>query len=161
MKIYLQLGVAMLCFLTACSGPSPTLEQIALNDRGVAEMGRYEYSKAHDTFSEVVQNAPSWLEGRVNLAIATLNRQKEGDENRALDIVSDVLAEEPDHIRALYVSGMIHLYLGKPEQATPFLSRVIEMDPDDAYAAYFLGQSYLQLGDNETASRWFLKAVEL
>ena len=161
MKIYLQLGVATLCFLTACSSPSPTLEQIALNDRGVAEMGRYEYSKAHDTFSEVVQNAPSWLEGRVNLAIATLNRQTEGDENRALDVVSDVLAEEPDHTRALYVSGMIHLYLGKPEQATPFLSRVIEMDPDDAYAAYFLGQSYLQLGDNETASRWFLKTVEL
>ena len=147
--------------LAGCSEGSISREQIALNDLGVAEMGRYEYAKARSTFEKVVKSSPDWLEARNNLAIATLNRQREGDELRAFEIVSDVLLEEPDNARALYVSSLIHLYLGKPELAIPPMIRVTALDENDAYAAYFLGQAYLQMGDNSTASKWFLRAVTL
>ena len=148
-------------FLMGCSDFTISKQQIALNDLGVAEMGRYEYAKAQTTFQEVVKSAPEWLEAKNNLAIATLNRQREGDELRAFKIVSDVLSEDPDNARALYVSSLIHLYLGKPELAIPPMVRVTQLDDDDAYAAYFLGQAYLQMGDNSTASQWFLRAVTL
>ena len=147
--------------LTGCSEVSVSKEQIALNDLGVAEMGRYEYAQARSTFEKVVKASPEWLEARNNLAIATLNRQREGDELRAFELVTSVLSEDPDNARALYVSSLIHLYLGKPELAIPVMIRVTELDEKDAYAAYFLGQAYLQTGDNLTASKWFLRAVTL
>ncbi len=140
---------------------SPTQDHVALNDRGVAAMGRYEYTKAFETFTELVKQSPAWLDARVNLSVATLNRQKEGDELAALEIVAEVLREQPDHIRALYLSGIINLYLGNPEKAVKFLEAVSSADDKDAYAAYFLGQSFLQLADNDSAAKWFIKAIEL
>ena len=153
--------IVMATLLSACTEPGISPEDIAQNDRGVAQMGRYEYGPAHDTFAAVTERNPDWNEAVVNLAIATLNRQEDGDEQRALSIVTEVLGREPEQIRALYVSGIIHLYLGNPVRASEFLARVAEMDPLDAYAAYFLGQSHLQQGDYESAAVWLQKAAEL
>ncbi len=139
--------------------PSP--EDIGLNDLGVALMGQYEYATAEQTFAQVVDRAPGWLDARVNWAIATLNRQQEGDERRALDILADVLAQEPDHPRAMYVSGILHLYLGETEPAQTFLQRTIEADPDDAFAAYFFAQTLLQSASHAEAASWFLRALTL
>ncbi len=134
---------------------------IALNDRGVAQMGRYEYSPAHATFAELVAQEPDWLEAKVNLAIATLNRQEDGDEERALALATEVLVSDPDQVRALYVSGIIHVYLGRPEPAAALLERALSLDQRDAYAAYFLGQSHLHMGEYEQASGFLLRAVDL
>ena len=149
----------------ACSGcapkAQPTPEDISLNDRGVALMGRYEYATAEETFSTVVDRAPHWLDARVNWAIATLNRQQEGDERRALDILDGVLEQDLDHPRALYVSGLLQLYLGETEPAETLLRRAAEADPNDAYTAYFLGQALLPSAGHDQAASWFLRAVEL
>ena len=138
-----------------------TLENVAHNDRGVAQMGRYEFTDAETTFAELVVRAPAWLDARVNHAIATLNRQEEGDERRALDILARVLEEDPGHLRALYTSGILRLYLGEAETAHKFLQQVTLGDPEDGYAAYFLGQSLLQEGNYSEASRWLLLAAQL
>ena len=161
MKIKQSLCSLLLLFMVGCSDQSPTQDHVALNDRGVAAMGRYEYTKAVETFTDVVKQSPAWMDARVNLSVATLNRQKEGDELAALEIAAEVLKEQPDHIRALYLSGIINLYLGRPEKAVAFLEAVTSVDDKDAYAAYFLGQSFLQLADNESAAQWFIKAIEL
>ena len=124
-------------------------------------MGRYEYETAEQTFAEVVNNAPRWLDARVNWAIATLNRQHEGDEQRALEILASVLEQDPDHARAAYTSGILHLYLGEAEPAEQRLRQVVDADPDDAFAAYFLGQILLQSADHAEAASWFLRAAEL
>ena len=147
--------------VVACSDPAITPEDTARNDLGVAQMGRYEYKAAHATFTEVVERAPAWLDARVNLAIATLNRQQDGDELKALEILSGVIEEDPGQLRALYTSGLIHFNVGEPERAIGFFSQVTEADPRDAYAAYFLGQSHMQAGDFSAAATWFLRALEL
>ncbi|MYJ76189.1 MAG: hypothetical protein F4089_14345, partial [Gammaproteobacteria bacterium] len=67
-------------------------DAIKLNDAGAARMGRYEYAEAESLFGQAVEDAPEWLDARVNHAIATLNRQDEGDEQRTLDILARVLA---------------------------------------------------------------------
>ena len=124
-------------------------------------MGQYEYAAAEEVFADVVAGEPAWLEARVNLAIATLNRQNEGDERLALEILAGVLADDADHARALYTSAILHLYLGEAEPATKALERVTELDAEDAYAAYFLGQSLLQAGDYTGAAERFLASLEL
>ena len=139
----------------------PTAGDIALNDRGVALMGRYEYETAEQTFAEVVDNAPRWLDARVNWAIAILNRQQEKDERRALEILADVLEQDPDHARAAYTSGILHLYLGEAAPAERRLRQVVDADPDDAFAAYFLGQIELQSANHAEAASWFRRALEL
>jgi Flp pilus assembly protein TadD len=163
MKITLGLTtVVCICLLVAaCTEQSLTPEAIALNDRGVAQMGRYEYRDAHASFSQVVEASPSWLDARVNLAIATQNRQQDGDQLKALEILTGVLEQDPGHLRALYTSAIIQLYLGEAERAIELFNQVIDADSRDAYATYFLGQAYLQNSDYDKAARWFIETIEL
>lgn len=144
-----------------CTEGTISREDVASNDRGVALMGRYEYAAATEMFAQVVDRTPSWLDARVNLAIATLNRQEDGDESRALKIVSGVLTEDPGHLRAIYMSGLIHLYRGEIEPATAFLRQAADADQADAYAAYFLGQAYLQKSAYADAAEWLVRSIEL
>ena len=157
--VALTAGIA----LVGCEDASRTInaDVLADNDRGVALMGQYDYAAAEQVFAGVVGRAPDWLDARVNLAIATLNRQNDGDERLALDILATVLTTEPAHARALYTSAILHLYLGEAEPATRALTQVVAIDPQDAYAAYFLGQSLLQSGDYAGAAAWFQKTVAL
>ena len=136
-------------------------DAIKLNDAGAARMGRYEYAEAESLFGQAVEDAPEWLDARVNHAIATLNRQDEGDEQRTLDILARVLADDPDHLRALYTTAIVQLYLGNAMGAEAGFRRVVELDSQDAYATYFLGQSFLQQGNYDAAARWFSRAIEL
>ena len=140
---------------------APPDEAVAHNDRGVALMGRYQYAEAEGAFVAALALAPDWLDARVNQAVATLNRQEEGDERLTLSILREVLDAEPSHLRALYTSGIVHLYLGEAEAAAAMLRQASAGDPSDAYAAYFLGQSLLQQGDHAAAAPLFLRAAEL
>lgn len=154
------------CVLLAIVSCTKTTEEIspelvALNDLGVAQMGQFRYTDAHSTFSSLVEQAPSWLDARVNLAIATLNRQEPNDELVTLRLLDEVLREDSENLRALYTSGIVHLYIGEPAKAVAHLQKVIELDPNDAYAAYFLGQSKLQNENYEEAQHWLYRAIDL
>ena len=139
----------------------PDAARLVAHDRAVGLMGQHDFVAAEAAFAEVVGAAPDWLDARVNLAIATLNRQREGDEARALEMLATVLQADPNHLRALYTSGILRFHGGDVAAATALFRAVTEADPEDAHAAYFLGQTLLQAGDNEAAARWFLTAVRL
>jgi len=158
----------VLFFLPGCDEPSdtqhghaPTLkapaiktpnpEGIRANNRGVGLMGRFEYGAAMEVFAGLVATHPDWVDAKLNLAIATLNRQKEGDEKAALALVDAVLAANPKHIRAQYVAGLLRLYLSSPLEAMGHFAKVTEADPKDAYAAYYLGQCLAQQSQPEKA----------
>ena len=101
----IELILGGLSLLNACEWQSagPNAEQIAMNNRGVAQMGHFDYAAAQQTFAALIEKYPGWTDARVNLAIAVLNRQQEGDEAAALAIVDQVLADEPDQI-----GGLVH-----------------------------------------------------
>ena len=124
---------------------------IATNNRGVALMGYFDYPAARDTFAELVARYPDWVDARVNLAIATLNRQEEGDEARAETLLTEALAQDPEHLRARFVAGLLKLYEGAQEEALGHFRFVASADPSDAYAAYYVGQLLLGQGDAEQA----------
>ena len=173
-----SLLIVVALMLLACSGPSQdqpqpeastvsmaglTLppEAIAANNRGVGLMGKYEYEPAREVFSDLLETYPKWLDVKVNLAIAVLNRQQEGDEQAALAMVDEVLASEPAHPRAHYVAGLLRLYLASPAEALIHFKQVAEADPQDAYAAYYLAQCLSQQSEHEQALGRYQQAIRL
>ena len=156
------LSGALLLALSGCSEDTALSdEHIALNNHGVALMGAFDYGAAHDSFAELVRAHPTSTDARVNLAIATLNRQEEGDVARALSLLDEVLALDADHLRAHYLAGLLHLYEGEVETSNAHLERVIAADPDDAYAFYFLAQNLLQISELERALTLYRHAIDV
>ncbi len=134
---------------------------IAENNRGVGLMGRFDYAPAREAFAALVEAHPEDTDLAVNLAIATLNRQQEGDEAAALTLVETVIARDPGQLRAQYVAGLLRLYLSSPAGAVAHFRAVAEGDSTDAYAAYYLGQCLAQQGDQGQALAWYRKALTL
>ncbi|MEO0424289.1 MAG: FG-GAP-like repeat-containing protein, partial [Pseudomonadota bacterium] len=169
MRASAVVSLATLCLggllLNACGGGAGREdarfpdEVVALNNRGVGLMGYFDYPGAREVFERVVAAEPQWIDARVNLAIATLNRQQEGDEALADAILQEVLGQAPEHQRAHFVAGLLRLYEGAQVAALEHFQQVAEADPSDAYAAYYTGQ-LLSGDDPEEALRWFERAIE-
>lgn len=145
------------------SAPEPvrlTAQDIELNNRGVALMGYFDYAGAREAFREAVDRQPRWADAKVNLAIATLNRQMDGDEVLARGYLAEVLAENPDHLRAHFVSGLLSERAGEADKAKQHYQTVLESDPQDAYAAYYLAV-LTQTEDPDTARALFERAIAI
>ena len=123
-----------------CSG-SPTRRQasdeiVGLNNRGVGLMGQFNFDAARDIFARLADAHPDRRDLQVNLAIATLNRQQEGDVNRARAILERVSAADPEDLRARYSLGLLLLNDGRAAEALPQFAFVAARAPADAFAEY-------------------------
>jgi tetratricopeptide (TPR) repeat protein len=153
--------------LSACSdsdtvtAKQPDAAAIEANNRAVGLMGQFDYSQAHALFNDLADEWPEWHDVRINLAIATLNRQESGDETLALKHAEAVLQAEPENLRAHYVAGLVNLYLGLPDVALTHFEFVANTDSQDAHAAYYRAQCLAQLADYEQAITWYQRAMEL
>jgi len=169
MRIPPALLVPCLVLTCSCAGPHPRVDRadtvapevITANNRAVGLMGRFDFAAARQAFAELAAAHPELVEVRVNLAIATLNRQEEGDAAAALEILDAVLTEAPDNLRARYCRALLLLYQGEIEAALEGFRHVSAADPNDAFAAYFAGQALSQLDRVEEALECFRRAAEL
>lgn len=151
MKRFVYLSVLCLSFL-ACKTQKPSqtalsAEDIAANNKGVGLMGQFQYAAARDVFQQLVTKHPENSRLATNLAIATLNRQNQGDEQAALDILAEILKREPQNQAAQYCSGLLHMYLGNEENAFTHFSAV----QNDAYARYHTAQILANRGELDQA----------
>lgn len=148
--------------LAGCSGAPSSLPEAAIeaNNRGVGLMGQFDFAAAEEEFSRLVDSYPDQLDIQINLAIAVLNRQGEGDVGRAREILDGVLKADPRHVRGLYCRGLLELWRGEPGAAIGYLKSVEEIDPEDPYVAYFLGLALLQESRTEEALAWFQRAID-
>jgi len=155
----------LLAFLLAggCGDDEPVTPPEVLHEQAVLEMGRFDFEAAEPLLARIVRARPDWLEVRVDWAIALLNkdREDEGGASRPLAILAEVLAKEPENLRAHYCSAILRLNQGDLAQALAHFERVARADPDDAYAAYFTGQCLAGLDRPEEALPWFLQAQAL
>lgn len=133
---------------------------IALNNRGVGLMGRYDYAAALQVFEQLAQQYPRQDTFRFNLAVAKMNRQLDGDEADALRRFDALTGEQPGDLRARYCAGLLEFRRGELERAAQHLDAVLAADPHDPYAAYFLAQSLQQRGDNAAALVWYRRALD-
>ena len=154
----------VLLHLTAC-GEQPadgvSDRDLATHNQAVGLMGQFNYEEALARFSDLAQRYPDNPDLRVDLAIATLNRQLEGDEDTALGILAKVLHQAPQHLRALYTSGLLELNGGRADRAEVLFRQVVDADAGDAFAAYYLALSLAQQGRHEEALPWYRRAIEL
>lgn len=72
------------------------------------------------------------------------------DDKRYEDALANLrraLQIQPDHLEALYYSGLVHLALGRPAEAVTFLERARQRAPDDPVVAYQLGLAHFTQQD--------------
>src|SRR5258706_7578949 len=83
---------------TAAPSASGTIDAKAIeeNNRGVGLMGQFEFEKAIGVFEGLLKDRPGWDEVRVNLAMGCLNRQQEGDSERAMKLLEEVIGRKAD-----------------------------------------------------------------
>nr|VFK54261.1 MAG: Repeat domain-containing protein [Candidatus Kentron sp. TUN] len=136
-------------------------QAIRANNRAVGLMGQFEYDAAADVFADLVAQHPDWSDAKLNLAIAILNRQRDGDEKAALALADEVLIADPEHLRAHYIAGILRLYLSSPQDAMRHFASVVAGDPGDVYAAYYLGQCFAQQSEPEKALAEYRRALKL
>jgi len=151
---YWLLSCSLLLTLVGCgrtgtdtSPAEPDARAIALNNRGMGLMGRYDYAAALQVFEQLVQQYPRQDTFRFNRAVALMNRQLDGDEANALADFDALVTGRPDDLRASYCAGLLEFRRGELERAALHLNAVLAADPHDPYAAYFLAQSLLDVPD--------------
>jgi len=134
---------------------------LARHNRAVGLMGQYQYGPALAELDALVSNNPDNSDLRIDWSIATLNRQQEGDEAKALAELEAVLKKSAHNLRAHYISGLLKLNAGELAQAAPHFEQVLATDAGDAYASYYLALSLAQQGHSEAAMVWYEKTIEL
>lgn len=170
-KRYLAILLA-LAFLTSCkrtSTPAPpatppgssAADITELENRAVGLMGRFEFDPAIRVFTELRDKAPERAHNLVNLAIAYLNRQHEGDVQIAERFIDEALAKNPKDLRAFYCKAILLLNAGQPAKALDYFQQVASTDPADAYAVYYRGQCLLAANDPAGALAAFQAATRL
>ncbi len=137
----------------------PSIETLRAHNRGIGHMEQFEYAQAVKAFEEVVQQAPAWSPGRINLGIALLNTATKPNLERAVGLFEEILRQEPDNPYAHYCLGIIFSYEGNTQAAAPHFEAVTRIDPSDAGAWYQLGNALSPDEDRSTAC--FRKALQL
>ena len=159
----LLLACAPLLVLAACQRETPAAPQpspaalVAALNQGVAQMGRYDFTAAATAFSALATSHPQSPEAALDLALALINRQREGDGAEAERVLRPLLTSPTVGQRASYAFGLLLLYGGRDADAFPLLSNVARRAPGDAYPAYFAGQARLAAAP-EDALAWFAVA---
>jgi lipoprotein NlpI len=149
--------------------PSPPLapdmvKVLHANNLGVGYAECFDWRKAVDAFDDVVQMAPDWLPGQINLGIALLNANTEvpGGLERARSIFGKILEAHPNDPYAHFCLGIIMQYEGKLEEADAagtHFQTVTRVDPNDAAAWYWYGRSLPD--SSEEQNKCYQRALEL
>lgn len=120
-------------------------------------MGQFDFAGAVAAFEAITRDAQSWPGGRLNLAIALMNRQQPSDAAQAEAQLRDLLAVPSVSRRARYNLGLLLSHEGRDAEALPLLTAVADGDPPDGFAAYFVGQLRMSEAPAE-AFEWFRRA---
>ncbi len=131
------------------------------NNVGVGQMGSFDYEAAFESFREIHQNFPEEPLFQHNYIISRFNRQKQGDEEQAIEDLKAIIQSNPNDIVAHYLLGLLYFNQGSCETANEHFSYVVNADTNDAYAKYFFGQCQLQLGNLESAYSLFNSSIAL
>jgi tetratricopeptide (TPR) repeat protein len=165
----LRIAAIVLAMLAACGREAPPeakptvpgAADYAELDRGVGLMGKFEFAQARDTFAKLAERYPAWNTARFDLAIALLNRQQDGDERAAAEMLRALVRDEPGNLNAVYALALLALHGGAAADAQPLFRRVVDADGRDAYARYFLAQSLLAQDRPAAALPLFQEAATL
>jgi Tfp pilus assembly protein PilF len=141
--------------------PAAAGDLVTANNRGVGLMGQFDFDQARAVFARLSASHPDRLDVQVNLAVATLNRQREGDDAEAQRVLQKVISVDPEQVRAHYNLGLILLNDGRPAEALGHFLLASEHERADGYAIYYVGQCKFQQGDAAGALDAYQRALAL
>ncbi|HKB15915.1 MAG TPA: tetratricopeptide repeat protein, partial [Planctomycetota bacterium] len=120
--------------------PADRLDEILREcNRGVALIDRHEFTAAVEVWRKIVEAAPRWPTGWVNLGIALLNKQKVEEEcERALRRAIEL---DPKNPHAHYTLSRLFDYQSRVQEEIAELREVALIDPKDADTHYALGMA--------------------
>jgi tetratricopeptide (TPR) repeat protein len=72
--------------------------------------------------------------------------------DKALDLLRQVLARQPDHVEALYYTGVAYMGKGQPGAAIPVLHRARQLAPAEGSIGMQLGLAYVALEQYDRAA---------
>jgi tetratricopeptide (TPR) repeat protein len=78
--------------------------------------------------------------------------------DEALDLLRQALAREPQHVEALYYTGVAYMGKKDPAQAVRFLEQARQKSPDDTSILFQLGLAYFSLEQYDRAQPPFERA---
>jgi hypothetical protein len=126
------LACASLTLLLAagCQRPTPPVAGVrdagfvAAVNHGVAQMGQYDFPAAVDTFAALAATHPGEAGVILDLALARINRQRDGDAAEAERALGRIVGDAAVGTRAQYALGLLRLYAGREAAAAPLLDAV-------------------------------------
>jgi tetratricopeptide (TPR) repeat protein len=81
----------------------------------------------------------------------------EGNVEKAMVTLREILADFPDEKRARFDLGTFYYRLGKYEEALAELNQAVKLDPQYGFAMNMLAYTYAQLQNYDQAIEWFKK----
>ncbi|MFW7380642.1 MAG: tetratricopeptide repeat protein [Oligoflexus sp.] len=117
-----------------------------------------EWKRAEEPLKQLVENEPTNVRAGLELAD---NYFETADYEDAADVVDQMLAIDPDNMRALHLHARILLKQGDHEQALALLGDLCERGALNLDRLVDLGQCLMNLDQVDEASRQFDEALEI
>lgn len=87
--------------------------------------------------------------------------QQAGRPDQAAQICRHILAQVPNHVRALHLLGVLELYRGRNSQAIDLLGRAIRLEPRGATLHNDLGEAHRAAGNFDQAQACYRRSIQL
>jgi len=87
-----------------------------------------------------------------NHIIAAVHDLEDGKPEKAIPLLKQVLASQPNAYQAEYAMGEALFQQQHYRDAIPYLHKAIELQPDSAWAHYIMGFTLMKTGDYKTAT---------
>jgi len=118
------------------------MEGVALHAELYGRAGRW--GDAADSYEKAIEQGAGSREVKRQWALALLNSQRPGDPTRARDVLQQILNEDPNDLRAIYLLAQAERQLNDYRAAEATSRRLIALDPGGASGPYALAQVYEQ-----------------
>ncbi len=84
----------------------------------------------------------------------------EGKFGPAVNMINEIIKEDPDIIDAYFTLGNLYFKERKFEKALEYFFEVLDKKPDDAFTVINIANSYIRMGDLEEAGKFILSLIE-
>lgn len=143
---------------TAQSSLERFMQKRPNDSRGCLALGltlaaqRDQIDNARRQMNRCLEIDPANFEARYQLG---LSYKAQGDNDRAIKYIEDVLKQAPDYAPALRDLGTLYLQAGAGTKARELLERAAAVDPQDADTHFQLSRLYNQSGETALARQHF------
>lgn len=115
----------------------------------VVALGLMPRSKADEPTTEKAESVDQRIEEALKIVQSGQNPMA------GIQILRDILEEDPDNLQATYALGVLSMQSGQFDKAVQRLTKVLEIDPHQHQALELRADAYLALGDTANTIKDF------